>query len=106
MLAVGDRLDRCLRASDVIGRVGGDKFGAILSNVPEADLEAATEKILDAVRNVPIDTPEGPVYVTISIGAVPFPGAINTALHVMMRADAALQKSKQNGHQCLGPVDN
>ena len=44
LLAVGDRLDRCLRASDVIGRVGGDKFGAVLSNVPESELEAATEK--------------------------------------------------------------
>lgn len=100
LLAVGDRLDRCLRASDVIGRVGGDRFGAVLSNVPEADVEAATEKILDAVRNAPIDTPEGPVYVTVSVGAVPFPGAINTAQDVMMRADAALQKAKQDGRDC------
>ena len=29
LLAIGDRLDRCLRASDVIGRVGGDRFGAM-----------------------------------------------------------------------------
>lgn len=100
LLAVGDRLDRCLRASDVIGRVGGDRFGAVLSNVPEADVEAAAEKILDAVRKAPIDTPEGPVYITVSIGAVTFPGAINTAQDVMMRADAALQKAKQNGRDC------
>lgn len=100
LLAVGDRLDRCLRASDVIGRVGGDRFGAILSNVPEEDLEAAMDKILDAVRNAPIETPEGPVYATVSIGAVPFPGAINTAQDAMMRADAALQKAKQNGRDC------
>tara|TARA_R110002072_G_scaffold54957_11_gene143668 strand:+ start:2384 stop:4162 length:1779 start_codon:yes stop_codon:yes gene_type:complete len=100
LLAIGDRLDRCLRASDVIGRVGGDRFGAILSNVPEEDIEAATDKILDAIRTTPIDTPEGPVYVTVSIGAVPFPGAINTAQDVMMRADAALQKAKQQGRDC------
>ena len=100
LLAIGDRLDRCLRASDVIGRVGGDRFGAVLSNVPEADVEAATDKILDAIRSAPIDTPEGPVYATVSIGAVPFPGAINTAQDVMMRADAALQKAKQQGRDC------
>lgn len=100
LLAVGDRLDRCLRASDVIGRVGGDRFGAVLTNVPENDVDAATDKILEAIRNTPIDTPEGPVYVTVSIGAVPFPGAVNTALDVMMRADAALQKAKQNGRDC------
>ena len=100
LLAIGDRLDRCLRASNVIGRVGGDRFGAVLSNVPEADVEAATGKVLDAIRNTPIDTPEGPVYATVSIGAVPFPGAINTAQDVMMRADAALQKAKQQGRDC------
>ena len=100
LLAVGDRLDRCLRASDVIGRVGGDKFGAVLSNVPESELEAATEKILDALRQAPINTPEGPLYVTVSIGAVTFPGAINTAQDVMMRSDAALQKAKQSGRDC------
>ena len=100
LLAIGDRLDRCLRASNVIGRVGGDRFGAVLSNVPEADVEAATGKVLDAIRNTPIDTPEGPVDATVSIGAVPFPGAINTAQDVMMRADAALQKAKQQGRDC------
>jgi diguanylate cyclase (GGDEF)-like protein len=101
LLAVGDRLDRCLRASDVIGRVGGDKFGAVLSNVPESELEAATEKkFLDAIRQAPINTPEGPLYVTVSIGAVIFPGAINTAQDVMMRSDAALQKAKQSGRDC------
>ncbi len=100
LLAIGDRMDRCLRASDVIGRVGGDRFGEVLSNVPEADIEAATDKILDAVRGTPINTPEGPVYATVSIGAVPFPGAINTSQDVMMRADAALQKAKQQGRDC------
>ena len=97
LLAIGDRLDRCLRTSDVIGRVGGDRFRAVLSNVPEADVEAATGKVLDAIRNTPIDAPEGPVDATVSIGAVPFPGAINTAQDVMMRADAVLQKAKQQG---------
>ena len=100
LLAIGDSLDRCLRASDVIGRVGGDRFGAILSNLPTDDIDAATDKILDAIRNAPIDTPEGPVYATVSIGAVPFPGAINTAQDVMMRADAALQQAKKNGRDC------
>ncbi len=100
LLSIGDRLDRCLRASDVIGRVGGDKFGAILSNVPESELDAATDKILETIRSTPIETPEGPVYVTVSIGAVTFPNALNKAQDVMMRADVALQKAKRLGRDC------
>ncbi|MEX2453147.1 MAG: bifunctional diguanylate cyclase/phosphodiesterase [Rhodospirillaceae bacterium] len=100
LLAVGDRLDRCLRASDVIGRVGGDKFGVVLSNVPESELESATEKLLNAIRHTPAETPEGPVYVTVSIGAVTFPSAVTTSQDVMMRAEVALQKAKQSGRDC------
>jgi predicted signal transduction protein with EAL and GGDEF domain len=84
----------------VIGRVGGDKFGAILSNVPESELDAATDKILETNRSTPIETPEGPVYVTVSIGAVTFPNALNKAQDVMMRADVALQKAKRLGRDC------
>ena len=100
LVAVGDRLDQTLRASDVIGRVGGDKFGAILANVPAGELECATEKLLDSIRHKPIETPEGPVYATVSIGAVTFPSAANTAQDIMMRADVALQKAKQSGRDC------
>ena len=100
VLAVGDRLDRCLRASDVIGRVGGDKFGVILSNVQESEIESTTEKLLDAVRTAPVDTLEGPVYVTISIGVVTFPSAVTSAQDVMMRAEVALQRAKQSGRDC------
>ena len=100
LLAVGDRIDRCLRASDVIGRAGGDRFGVILSNVPESEIETAADKILEAVRHEPMETTEGPVSVTVSIGAVAFPGTVNSALDLMTRADVALQKAKHAGRDC------
>jgi len=73
IIAIGDRLDRCLRSSDVVGRFGGDKFGAILVNCPETELRIAAEKILDTARNTIVDTLSDPIHVTVSIGAVNFP---------------------------------
>jgi len=60
ILAIGDRLDRCLRASDVVGRIGGDKFGAILVNCPETELRIASEKFLETARNTIVETPVRP----------------------------------------------
>ncbi len=42
IVGVGQRLDRSLRASDVIGRLDGDRFGIVLAPCPEGDIPAST----------------------------------------------------------------
>jgi diguanylate cyclase (GGDEF)-like protein len=103
IVAVGQRLDRCLRVSDVIGRVGGDRFGIVLANCPEEHVPVAAEKILSAVSHVPIMTASGPVYVTVSIGSATFPEQAKTSHEVMTRAEVALAEAKRAGRNCLIP---
>ena len=105
ILSVGDRLDRCLRGSDVIGRIGGDKFGAVLANCPESEVTQAAEKILETARNTVVDTPAGPIHVTVSVGAVAFPSVVKTAADAMTKADIALRDAKQLGRDCLAVYD-
>jgi len=97
IMAVGHRLDRCLRACDVIGRLGGDKFGVVLGNCPVSDLHVAAEKILEVARNTEVETPAGPIHVTVSIGAAVFPDSAQSASDAMTKADIALQNAKRNG---------
>ncbi|MEE8334413.1 MAG: EAL domain-containing protein [Alphaproteobacteria bacterium] len=97
IIAVGQRLDRCLRACDMIGRIGDDRYGVVLSNCPEEDLQNAAEKILETARDTAIDTLAGPIHVTVSIGAVAFPESVRTPSDAMTKADIALQKSKRDG---------
>ena len=66
LLSVSERLDRCLRSSDVIGRVGGDRFGAVLTNCPESELTNAAEKILETARTTVVETPSGPSFAPCS----------------------------------------
>jgi diguanylate cyclase (GGDEF)-like protein len=101
LIEVGQRLDRCMRASDVIGRVGGDRFGVVLANCAEAHVAAAADKILMAVSQVPIDTAVGPVYATVSIGGAAFPEQAKVAYDVMTRAETALGEAKRAGRDCF-----
>jgi diguanylate cyclase (GGDEF)-like protein len=97
VVEVGRRLDRCLRASDVIGRLGDDSFGVVLAQCGESDLPSAAEKILEAVRAVPIETPNGPIHVTVSVGGVLFPDGARTSHEVMAKGELALQAARQGG---------
>lgn len=101
IVAIGDRLDRCLRASDVVGRVGGDRFGIVLGHCPEPALAATAEKILKAAGQEAIETPKGAVHVTVSVGVVSFPGVVRTAHDVMNRAEDALAEAKGAGRNCF-----
>ncbi len=103
LIEIGRRLDQNLRVSDVIGRSGGDRFGIVLGQCAETHISAAAEKILAAVSRVPIETPAGPVYATVSIGSVAFPDQAKTAFDVMAHAESALAEAKRAGRDCFVP---
>jgi diguanylate cyclase (GGDEF)-like protein/PAS domain S-box-containing protein len=101
IVAVGQRLERIMRASDVMGRMGGDVFGVVLSHCPEAEMRTVAEKVLRVFRDYPIHTPSGPMHVTVSIGGVAFPTHVQTSLDAITRADAAMHEAKRQGRDCF-----
>jgi diguanylate cyclase (GGDEF)-like protein len=100
LIEVGRRLDQCLRVSDVIGRLGGDRFGIVLSNCPPHNIAAAAEKILETVSGAPIATGRGAIYATVSVGSVSFPDQGLTSYDVITRAQSALADAKRAGRDC------
>jgi diguanylate cyclase (GGDEF)-like protein len=103
IVAIGQRLDRCLRVSDVVGRVGGDRFGIVLANCPKEHVAVAAEKILAAVGHLPIATDSGSVNVTVSIGSATYPEQAKTPYEVMTRAETALAEAKRSGRNRFVP---
>jgi diguanylate cyclase (GGDEF)-like protein len=73
IVAVGERLARSLRASDVIGRTAGNKFGVLLKNCSEREVSIVASRLRAAVRGSVIDTRGGQVAATCSVGAVWLP---------------------------------
>jgi diguanylate cyclase (GGDEF)-like protein len=100
LIEVGRRLDDCLRVSDLVGRLGGDRYGVLLPHCPDEYVPVAAEKILEAVRSVPVVTESGPVDATVSIGAASFCDRGSTSYEVMTRAETALADAKRTGRNC------
>ncbi|HEX3499732.1 MAG TPA: GGDEF and EAL domain-containing protein [Stellaceae bacterium] len=101
LVEVGRRLGRCLTPDDMLGRVGGDRFGMLLADCGEARIANLAEPILAVVSEAPIFTAAGPIYITISIGSVAFPRQASTAEDIMTRAETALAEAKHAGRDCL-----
>ena len=101
LIEIGRRLDSSLRVSDLIGRLGGDRFGIVLAYCPPDHIQAVAEKILHAVNSAPVTTTPGPVYATVSIGGVSFPDQGLTSYDVITRAETALAEAKRAGRDCF-----
>jgi diguanylate cyclase (GGDEF)-like protein len=84
-----------MRASDVLGRLGGEEFVAILPGAAK-DVAVAAERVRAAFQAAGVMVADQPVGATVSIGiAGGEPGTDVTAL--IAAADKALYKAKQNG---------
>jgi diguanylate cyclase (GGDEF)-like protein len=97
IVAAGQRLARALRASDVIGRAAGNKFGVILGECGEREMSIIAERLHAAVRSEPILTRAGAISASVSVGAVWLPQGASTSQDAMMRAEEALERAKAMG---------
>jgi len=97
LIEIGQRLDRCLRASDVVGRIGMDRFGVVLGQCSEGQMARAAERILQVVHDTPFTTEGTESHVSVSIGGVAFDEFCNTAFDVMAKAETALKQAKRDG---------
>ncbi len=97
---VARRLASGLRASDDLGRWGGEEFLALLPEADATSAMAAAERLRTLVQQAPVDTAGGSVAVTVSIGvaAVPASGIAEARLDMLVQAaDAALYRAKAGG---------
>lgn len=101
LFEVSQRLDQCLRATDVIGRLGGDRFGVLVNCCSEAQAQMTAERILRAVRQTPIEIGGKQVHVTASASVVVFPSQSKTSFDVMAKAEGALLQAKMAGRDCI-----
>ncbi len=97
IVGVGERIAKSLRASDIIGRTAGNKFGVILKNCRENEITVVAARLKRAVRDHAIDTRSGKVSATTSVGAVWLPLAAATSQEAMLRAEQALERARING---------
>jgi len=91
------RLQASLRPGDTVGRFGGDEFGAVLADLGKpGDASVVAQKIIDALAQ-PFHLEGHETYVTASIGITLFPTDGDDAGTLIMNADTAMYRAKEQG---------
>ncbi len=101
VLDLSRRVEQCLRAGDIVGRVGFDRFAVVLPRYSEGQVHQVAGRILAAVRATPVATARGGLHVTASAGATFFPSIAKTAQDAVSQADAALRNAQRMGCDCF-----
>jgi diguanylate cyclase (GGDEF)-like protein len=94
--AVTTTLKNCLRATDHIGRWGGEEFLAILPGINELQLPLISEKLRNLVQQSHCMIDDQIIEVTISLGST-FVIPEDTSESILARADELLYQSKAGG---------
>ncbi|MDX8412718.1 MAG: EAL domain-containing protein [Mariprofundales bacterium] len=94
---VAQRLKGCVRGTDMVGRIGGDEFVALISNVTSADTVAAIATKMISVLEEPIIHQQHEMRIGVSIGICMFPDDGNSTAELMRRADVAMYQVKEGG---------
>lgn len=96
LIELGKELKATFRESDVVGRIGGDEFFALMRNVSEImQVEKKAQEMLDLILRIGEAYPQ--VKVSGSIGISLYPGNGRTLDEMYAKADEALYEAKRGG---------
>lgn len=96
IIAVTRQLQLTLRASDLIGRFGGDEFAVIMSGTPAENAIAAMSRVHERLAELRL--PGAPqVKLCISVGVAPLTTSMVHYQEWLKAADIALYKAKNAG---------
>ncbi|MCX8135279.1 MAG: EAL domain-containing protein [Roseococcus sp.] len=100
--AAARRLRRCLRRTDIVGRIGGDEFVAFLPGVrEEGEVRAIAERVRRALHeSVPYRNRRLRLGATLGVALAP--GDATTGEALLRAADAALMRAKRAGRGTVG----
>jgi len=86
-----------LRATDTIGRFGGEEFAILLPHTGAQAALAVAEKVRNAVARCRVEGETGPVRFTASFGIAALDGSELDVDQMLKRADTALYAAKAAG---------
>ena len=95
---IGSLMRSHVRASDLVGRYGGEEFGLILRGCTPEGAAHVAHKIQEIIAAQPAETRDGSVIpVTVSVGGAVYLHHGETAFEIGHAADKALHLAKTEG---------
>ncbi|HEX4506064.1 MAG TPA: GGDEF domain-containing protein [Alphaproteobacteria bacterium] len=94
----GDVIRDCVRASDLVARLEGDRFAILLEEIADArDIDILAERIMSSVPTALEELVRDAPAITVSIGVVMKNSGQDRPGEMLREADAALQVAKRRG---------
>lgn len=101
LVMVAKTLSHAVRSIDVVCRWGGEEFIALISNAqPPRKLRTIADKCRALVESSSLETDQGTIRVTLSIGGS-LVGPEDTTETIMKRVDELMYHSKSNGRNLV-----
>lgn len=97
LIEAAKRLQSCVKPGDMVGRLGGDEFTVLISNLTEREEAAAVAEQIMQVMQQPFHLNEQAFNISSSIGISLFPQDGDNAEDLLKRADTALYTVKSRG---------
>jgi diguanylate cyclase (GGDEF)-like protein len=95
------RLSGAVRASDHVGRYGGEEFLLVLPVCSAASAVTLTDRIIDRFREARFAIHDGLLPVSVSLGvAMAIAGSNTSATDLIAQADGAMYQAKRAGGNC------
>jgi len=99
---IARRMLASVRSYDFVGRYGGEEFLVVLNNCDASRSLVRAEKIRRAIASVPVQTIQGPIPVTMSLGVLSSRDwGLRPVEELLREVDAALYKAKAAGRNCV-----
>ena len=97
LLASAQRLEALARAGGVVGRLGGDEFVMLQVDLDKAEDAWSLAESACAVMGAPVKLDDGEVITTASLGFAIYPDNAASAEDLMLAADLAVYRAKEDG---------
>jgi diguanylate cyclase (GGDEF)-like protein len=102
LAAVARTIAQALRPRDLVGRLGGEEFGAVLSGLNLLDAEGAADRLRTQVRDIRVRADSGEwITVTVSVGVSELSVTGGDLHRLLDAADTALYAAKAAGRDCV-----
>ena len=97
---VAERLKKCVRLSDTVGRLGGDEFIVLLPDIEQIEDIIIICNRINTIFDSPLKIGEHEVSVMMSIGISVYPTDGEDGETLLRKADVAMYRAKSDGKSC------
>lgn len=97
LIETADRLRDCLRESDTLARLSGDEFAIVQTGVNQPDGAVSLSKRIIETIGQPFHFDGSDSTIGASVGIALFPQNSDTMMALMVNADTALYRAKEEG---------